>query len=178
MGRGIELLFARTPSSSSEVFCLAQCISFQIAGRIHQEQGKAMAFIRLSGTRRAPPSNRRMMPAGAEHFLCPHPGSRSQISSPSPPKKLYEILVWLLYPGEDLNPIFKCVELAAWDTATSFSSKHFASRCFPAQDQRAGQNGRNLTEMALPGPSFKTPLFKAFWRGETRITSLRKRKRL
>jgi len=40
-----------------------------------------------------------------------------------PRKKPYEILVWLLYPGEDLSPIFKHAELAAWGTATSFPSK-------------------------------------------------------
>ena len=49
-----------------------------------------------------------------------------------PPKKFYEILVWLLYTGEDLNPIFKHAELAAWGTGTSFPSKCLCLQLLPS----------------------------------------------
>lgn len=49
-----------------------------------------------------------------------------------PHKKLYAILVWLLYAAEDLNPIFKHTELAAWGTATSFPSEHLCLPLLPS----------------------------------------------
>lgn len=56
---------------------------------------------------------------------------------PHPPKKLYKILAWFLYPGEDLNPIFKHAELAAWGTGTSFPSKLLCLQLPPSKRQKS-----------------------------------------
>lgn len=73
----------QTPSSSSEPFSCVQHDSFQTTDCVSQEQGVVMAFVRLPRSRCALLSSWRMVPAGAEDFLWPHPGSRSQISSSS-----------------------------------------------------------------------------------------------
>lgn len=64
-----------------------------------------MVFIRLSGTRRTPASNWRMTPAGADDFVCPHPISRSQISSSSPLKTLLNSCMALV-PRRGFKPYF------------------------------------------------------------------------
>lgn len=86
-----------------------------------------MAFVRLSGTRCPTIKSEDDSSRCRGFFVTP---SWLQVSNILllPPKKLYEILVWLLYPGGDLNPIFKHAELAAWGTRTSFPSKH---SCLP-----------------------------------------------
>lgn len=78
---------SHTPSSSSELFSLAQHDLFQTTDCVSQEQGVVMALVRLPRTCCALLSSWRMVPAGAEDFLRPHPGSGSQISSSSSPLK-------------------------------------------------------------------------------------------
>lgn len=91
-----------------------------------------MAPVRQSGTRRTPPANQTMIAAGAEDFFVSPPWLQVSNSFPPAKKKSSMKFLQFLYPEEDLNPIFKHAELAAWGTGTSFPSKRLRLLLLPS----------------------------------------------